>query len=220
MFRPVRSVPALAALVLTALCAPAAAAASQAPSIDPIPVQFGAEGAGFSLQVAGHDSDGDLLYYSAMGLPDGLIIDQMTGIICGRPAAPGDSTIVVMASDGRLSTAAEFTLHVAAAPTMVEALVTFAPQINVEGDRVDLDVQMLWTESRLDSPGRLDRPPVGVFSMENLPPGIRFTRKIGRIHGHIDQGAAKGTPYVVIVTMTEGSRVFTETFDWTVLNRR
>src|SRR3954463_541646 len=127
MFRRVRSVPALAALVLTAMCAPAAAAANQAPGIDPIPVQFGAEGLGFSLQVPGHDSDGDPLYYSAAGLPDGLTIDQVTGMIYGRPAAPGDSTIVVIASDGSLSAAAEFTLHVAAAPTMVESLITFTP---------------------------------------------------------------------------------------------
>jgi Putative Ig domain len=218
MIRPVRSVPSSLAVGLFLTCVgPAARSeAAQAPTVDPIPVQFGTEGVGVRVQVTGHDNDGDQLAYSAEGLPFGLTIDRVTGLIGGQPATAGDSTIVVIVSDGLLTASTSFALHVASAPSIVDALVTIDPQHNVEGDRVDLDVELLLNVSYADNPGRDDRPPVGVFGMENLPPGLRFSRRLGRIHGHIEPGAAQGGPYLVVVTMTEGNHLFTVAFEWTV----
>jgi putative Ig domain-containing protein len=195
----------------------ARAAVNQPPSIDPIPVQFGTEGEMVRVQVSAHDVDGDFLRFSAEGLPPGLSLDQTTGLIGGAPAVPGDSTVVVTVSDGWLTASTAFTVHVASAPSKVDDLVEFTPQYSAEGDRIDLDTQLLLNASLRDNPGRDDRPPVGIFDIENLPPGLRFSRKLGRIHGHVDRGAANGSPYIVTVTLYEGSRLFTAAFEWTVV---
>lgn len=222
MFRPVRSVSSsvVALLVLGASAAPALAAANQAPTIDPIPVQFGIAHVSLNVQALGNDADGDRLYYSADGLPSGITIDPATGMISGQPASPGDSMIVVRVSDGAAAAATAFALHVASPPSAVDAIVALNPQVNVEGDRIDLDIELLWNESRLDDPGRIDRPPVGIFSVENLPSGLRFSKKFGRIHGRIDRGAASATPYLVTITMAEGDTLFTAVLPWTVLTTR
>ena len=218
MFRPARGVlVGASALLLVSLCAaPAAAAANQAPTIDAVPVQFGIEGASLHVQLAAHDLDGDPLLYSAEGLPAGLLLDRVNGIIAGTPASGGDSLVVVTVSDGWLTAKTTFALHVADAASPVDAIVTLDAQTNSEGDRIDLDVELLWNETR-DRQGRIDRPPVGVFSVENLPPGLKFSRKFGRIRGRIDPGAASHGPYTVTITLMEGNNLFNATFTWTVL---
>ena len=219
MFRPARGVlvAASALLLLVSLCAaPAAAGVNQAPTIDVVPVQFAIEGASFQVPLAGHDGDGDALLYSAEGLPPGLAIDRVRGVIAGTPATSGDSLIVVVVSDGWLTATTSFALHVADASSPVDSIVTLDPQTNYEGERVDLDVELLWNDTR-DRQGRIDRPPVGVFSVENLPPGLKFSRKFGRIRGRVDNGAARGGPYCVTITLMEGNNLYNATFTWTVL---
>ena len=217
MFRSARGVFVAAALLLSvSLCAaPAAAGVNQAPTIDVVPVQFAIEGASFQVPLAGHDGDGDALLYSAEGLPAGLAIDRVRGVIAGTPATAGDSLIVVV-SDGWLTATTSFALHVADASSPVDSIVTLDPQTNYEGERVDLDVELLWNDTR-DRQGRIDRPPVGVFNVENLPPGLKFSRKFGRIRGRIDNGAARGGPYCVTITLMEGNNLYNATFTWTVL---
>jgi len=218
MFRSARGVFVAAALLLSvSLCAaPAAAAVNQAPTLDAVPVQFAIEGASFQVPLAGHDGDGDALLYSAEGLPPGLAIDRVRGVIAGTPATSGDSLIVVVVSDGWLTATTSFALHVADASSPVDSIVTLDPQTNYEGERVDLDVELLWNDTR-DRQGRIDRPPVGVFNVENLPPGLKFSRKFGRIRGRIDNGAARGGPYCVTITLMEGNNLYNATFTWTVL---
>ena len=218
MFRSARGVFVAAALLLSvSLCAaPAAAAVNQAPTLDAVPVQFAIEGASFQVPLAGHDGDGDPLLYSAEGLPAGLAIDRVRGVIAGTPATSGDSLIVVVVSDGWLTATTSFALHVADASSPVDSIVTLDPQTNYEGERVDLDVELLWNDTR-DRQGRVDRPPVGVFNVENLPPGLKFSRKFGRIRGRIDNGAARGGPYCVTITLMEGNNLYNATFTWTVL---
>ena len=219
MFRPARGVfvAASALLLLVSLCAaPAAAGVNEAPIIDAVPVQFAIEGASFEVPIAAHDVDGDALLYSAEGLPAGLSIDRVRGVIVGTPTTAGDSLIVVVVSDGWLTATTSFALHVAEASSPVDAIVTLDPQTNYEGERVDLDVELLWNDTR-DRQGRIDRPPVGVFSVENLPPGLKFSRKFGRVRGRIDAGASRGGPYCVTITLMEGNNLFNATFTWTVL---
>ena len=219
MFRPARGVfvGASVFLLFISLCAaPAAAGMNQAPTIDAVPVQFAIEGASFQVPLAGHDPDGDALLYSAEGLPPGVAIDRASGVIAGAPATAGDSLIVVVVSDGWLTATTSFALHVAEAKSPVDAIVTLDPQTNYEGERVDLDVELLWNDTR-DRQGRIDRPPVGVFSVENLPPGLKFSRKFGRIRGRINSGASRGGPYCVTITLMEGNNLFNATFTWTVL---
>lgn len=221
MIRPVRSVSApVLVLLLASMCGPRlAAAGNQAPTIDPVPVQFGIQGADLQVQLAGHDLDGDQLMYSAEGLPAGLAIDRVSGLIIGEPATAGDSTILVSVSDGWQTASTAFALHVAGAPTQVEAIVTLNPQTSYEWDRIDLDVELLWDQSRYGGHGRIDRPPVGIFSVEGLPSGLRFSKKFGTIRGRIDTGTARPTPYFVTITMAEGDTLYTAVVEWAVLAR-
>ena len=53
-----------------------------------------------SLSLNATDPNGDVLTYSATGLPAGLALSNSTGVIGGSPTAPGSYNVVVTASDG------------------------------------------------------------------------------------------------------------------------
>jgi hypothetical protein len=75
-----------------------------------------------SLQLAASDPDGDLLFFSASGLPPGLALDASTGVIEGTLAAgsPGLRTVTVGVSDGPAAASVSFDWNVddAVAPTV------------------------------------------------------------------------------------------------------
>lgn len=55
---------------------------------------------------------------SATGLPPGLSVDAVTGLISGTPTAEGSSDVVLTATDGNLSTSASLQLTFTADPTI------------------------------------------------------------------------------------------------------
>jgi YVTN family beta-propeller protein len=57
-------------------------------------------GASVSLQLSATDPNGDTLGYAASGLPSGLAINGITGLISGTVTASGIYSVVVAASDG------------------------------------------------------------------------------------------------------------------------
>jgi putative Ig domain-containing protein len=62
------------------------------------------------LPVTAADPDGDVLTFSAVGLPSALRIDAHTGVINGTVAAlPGSYQVTVSVSDGRLTASQTFT---------------------------------------------------------------------------------------------------------------
>jgi mannan endo-1,4-beta-mannosidase len=65
--------------------------------------QSGYTSVAVNLALVATDADGDVLTYSAMGLPAGLIIGASTGRITGTPTTAGSSIVTVTASDGRAS---------------------------------------------------------------------------------------------------------------------
>lgn len=78
------------------------------PEVVEIPDQHSAEGDVVSLAVAASDLEGDNLEFSATGLPTGLAIDPVTGMINGKvayDAGPGSFAVVVTASDDGLPVA-------------------------------------------------------------------------------------------------------------------
>ncbi len=57
-------------------------------------------GTAVNLQIQAVDPNGDLLTYSASGLPAGLSIASGTGLISGTPSSVGNSTVTVVVTDG------------------------------------------------------------------------------------------------------------------------
>jgi hypothetical protein len=88
--------------------------------------QNNAELASVSLLIAANDADGDVLTYSATGLPPNLTINSTTGMISGTLSAGsiGSHTVTVTASDLNLTTPIAFTWNVAPAATAPAVTVT------------------------------------------------------------------------------------------------
>ena len=62
-----------------------------------------------SLQLVGADANGDVLTYSATGLPAGLSLNASTGLISGSPTTVGTYVVSVTVSDGSLTRTRTFT---------------------------------------------------------------------------------------------------------------
>jgi hypothetical protein len=188
---------------------------NRAPIVDPIDPQSGKVGESFSFQVVATDADGDALKYTAAGHPASLSINDSTGLISGTPSAAGDFDIVVTVSDGELSAQRLLRLHVddvtpppPPPPPPANRLVNPGAQVNDEGDKVDFEIDVV------PAPGGNDHR--GIFWAVNLPDGLHFDWKKGRIHGRIGKDAAEDSPYHVTVMLIEGWKVSSVRFDWTV----
>ncbi|TRX76530.1 Ig-like domain-containing protein [Pseudomonas mangiferae] len=145
-----------------------------------IAAQSANDGAGFSLNVAGNfsDADGDVLTYSASGLPAGLSLDPATGLISGTlassastqgPNGGGFYSVTVTASDGNGGSAQQtFTLSVSnPAPSTANSAFSTAEGTSYSGALVasDIDGDAL-TFSVVQSPlhGSLTINPDGTFT--------------------------------------------------------
>jgi YVTN family beta-propeller protein len=99
--------------------------------------QSSTHGAATTLQLTATDPNGDVLSYSASGLPPGLSINPATGLISGTPTTTGTYTVLAAVSDGLNSASATITWTVgpaaplvlnpppAAAPSVVGSTATF-----------------------------------------------------------------------------------------------
>jgi YVTN family beta-propeller protein len=84
-----------------------------------------------SLQLVATDPNQDDLGYGATGLPDGLTINPLSGLISGTPTTPGSYNVVLAASDGVNSATAGFVWEITAVePLVLEPLPLQAPRLN------------------------------------------------------------------------------------------
>ena len=101
---------------------------NEAPVSTALEDQFSIISQDFSFDVSDAFSDvdsGDVLTFSAQGLPEGYVIDSATGVISGQASAGGDATVTVTATDsGGLTVSETFTISVFTAPTV----------LSIEGD--------------------------------------------------------------------------------------
>ncbi len=89
--------------------------------------QSSIQGATVDLQIAASDPNGDVLSYSAGGLPPGLSIDARTGRIQGQTNAAGAFEVVVSVSDGVNSASTSFSWNVTDAPPLVLDVPVMSP---------------------------------------------------------------------------------------------
>ncbi len=189
---------------------------NQAPEVTNPGDKTNEEGEVISLDIDASDSEGDVLTYTAVNLPNGLSIDPVIGRISGTIAdGSADnspySVEVTVTDDGTPieSTTISFTWN-------VEPLVINMPpeitnpgtQDNVEGDVVSLQI------NASDPDG--DNVTYGAA---NLPNGLFIDSQTGLISGTIADGTAANSPYSVEVTITDdGSPAESTTisFTWNV----
>jgi hypothetical protein len=114
---------------------------NDAPTSVPISPTAVVVGQAYSFSVAAAFSDvdaADTRRYAASGLPTGLSIDPLTGVISGSAssAAPTNNVTVTMTDAGNLSTSQTFNLPVVSAPTLLATPLAGATNLDVRSDIV------------------------------------------------------------------------------------
>ncbi len=173
------------------------------------PNQLNHAGDDVNLAIQTSTASGAALAFAVEGLPDGLSIDPVTGVISGRVADRSDPrvfrvTVTVTSGNTVASTAFPW----AVLPLGVSGVVTFVnpgTQTNHEGDVVDLHAS---ATSSLGLPL--------TYTIEGLPPGLTIDPESGEIQGTIRAGAAILSPYAVTVTATDGLWSDQVAFEWFV----
>jgi MBG domain-containing protein len=106
-------------------------------------------------------------------------------------------------------------------PPALFAIAPIAPQVNNEGDEVELEVHVIGAThtGRDDDRGRDEDDDHGrvrgAFAAAGLPDGLQITGR-GVIRGHVRRNTAQPTPYQVTVMFTQDGVTVSQTFDWTI----
>ena len=177
------------------------------PVLDGIGNLLSSQGVELSFAFTASDGDGDMLTFSATGLPPGVTLAP-DGAVGGTPTEPGTfEDVTVEVSDGKGgsdSEAFDWTIVEANEPPIVDDV---ADQESAEGDQVELTVTA-------SDPNDGD---VVTFDATGLPAMLDIDGDTGAITGTIGQQAAAGSPYTVEVTATDAFDASdTTTFAWTV----
>jgi hypothetical protein len=157
-----------------------------------------------SLQVNATQPQNDQLIYDATGLPDGLSIDSLSGLISGTLADDAvTSAVTVTATDQGVTASESFNwvVNTTHAPTLTAT----SAQTNAAGDVVSLAL------TASDAPGN-----TLTYSATGLPDGLSIDPAAGIISGTLQNDAASNTPYAVTATVSDGTASMSQTFNWTV----
>jgi len=177
---------------------------NRAPSVTDPGDQASLGGESISLPVSGSDPDNDTLTWSAAGLPAGLTISSVTGVVAGAPTIAGAFTVNVTATDDgspNLSSGATFTWTVEAPPGFptIEAI---GNQHTLVGDSVSLRAD--WSH-----PDNLWM----TWSAAGLPTGLDINRATGEISGRTTTVGV----FSITVTLTDSRGQTVEaSFLWSV----
>jgi len=114
-----------------------------------------------SLQLIGSDPKGDVLTYSATGLPPGLKLMASTGYVSGTPTASGSYLVTARVSDGTLTASQTFTwttgvvdtaapVVTISSPTSAATYSTAAATVSLSGTASDSVgvTQVMWVNNR------------------------------------------------------------------------
>ena len=137
--------------------------------------------------------------YGATGLPSGLSLNNVTGVISGVPAQAGTSQITIQASNASGTDTATLTLTVNPAPSAGPVITSATSQNGRTGQ--PFSFQILARETS----------PAARVSATNLPPGLTLDTTSGLIAGTpIHDGSFR-----VTITITDGSKSTTGTLQLT-----
>ena len=162
--------------------------------------QSGETGESVSLSIAASDADGDVLTFSATGLPSGLGINPGSGLISGAPTAAGSHSVTVIVSDGTDSASTTFNWSVSVTNT--------PPTISSPGDQsteLNSSVSLLIVANDADGDAL-------TYSASGLPVGLGINSGSGLISGVPTVAGS----HSVTVTVNDGTNSATTTFAWTV----
>jgi len=214
-----------------------AAPGNLAPIVGEIADQVDTVGATITpLQVAASDPEGDVLSYAAEGLPDGLAIDAVTGIVSGTPTTVGVSAVTVTVADvGGLADATSFDWTIETAdvdPPPVDGV-----QTCIATQNADQTVTLAWTAiegetsyaiRKLDNTkwhASVSNELVYVIPTENIGEGefwVRSTKDGVRTDtpctGEIDPPDPDPDPQPVQVCLAEANADGTITLTWTAID--
>jgi hypothetical protein len=178
-------------------------AANQAPTLTSPGNQTNAAGDVVELSLAGSDSDGEAVTWTATGLPPGLAIEPSSGVISGTLANAAASatpySVTVSASDGSTTASQSFTWTV-----NYVGITSPGDQGNANGDVVSLPV------AAASAGGTLS------YSATGLPSGLSIGTSTGIIAGTVSSTADANSPYSTTVTASDGTHSASTTFNWTV----
>jgi hypothetical protein len=171
--------------------------------------QTNAQGDTVSLQINATQPDGDQIIYDATGLPSGLTIDSLSGLISGAidpnsGALGGPYSVTVTATDQTQTASQTFTWTVTGV-NLTPILTSPGNQTNAAGDVVSLALTA--TDADNDTL---------TYTATGLPAGLSIDPAAGTISGTIANSAASGTAYSVTVTASDGMTNSSQTFNWTV----
>ena len=116
--------------------------ANQPPVVNSIPATNAAVGILYQFVIGATDPDGDSLVYTAINVPNGLVVDSSTGIVNWTPSATqvGGHTPQVAISDGIVTILASWNIQVSANPLPINIVANINPRFIQQGETTQLTV--------------------------------------------------------------------------------
>jgi YVTN family beta-propeller protein len=165
--------------------------------------QVNEAGLALSLQVAASDADGDILSFSASGLPAGLGIDVASGEISGVPTTAGTSSVTVTVNDGEDSTNVGFSWTITASAPVNSPPDVTNPGTQTSETGAPAGLQIIANDVDGDSL---------TYSALGLPAGLSIDSETGAISG---VPATEGQ-HTVTVIVNDGEESTSIEFGWNV----